>query len=420
MKKYRQLIIFGIIHALILLLLFNSGIYHNSSLTGDVAEFFKYSSKIVHGSLPYRDFAVEYPPLALVCFTIPRLVASTLSAYHWAFSVEILVFDLIALFLLSKLSRGLGINQITTLVIYTLLLTGIGPLLIYRFDLIPAVMVLACLYAFSRGKYGLAWAILALGAMTKIYPIVIAPIFLIYELSQHRYKEVLREIGLFALIAEIIIAPGFFISPAGFINSFLIHMHRGLQLESTYSSCILLLQNLGLTKVYIESAGPLIASMDVISPAAGFLSEIAWFVMVIALILIYWLFYRRCSNKTGDISPNTRPDMVNIIYYSFLAILMFIISGNVFSPQYLIWFFPIAPLVVRRWKNVLWLALIMVSILTYYEFPLHYSLLEKGNHLLVYILLSRNILLVVLTGWLIEWRLLFKKYSKQSLSRLPR
>ena len=420
MKKYRQLIIFGIIHALILLLLFNSGIYHNSSLTGDVTEFFKYSSKIVHGSLPYRDFAVEYPPLALVCFTIPRLVASTLSAYHWAFAVEILVFDLIALFLLSKLSRGLGINQITTLVIYTLLLTGIGPLLIYRFDLIPAVMVLACLYAFSRGKYGLAWAILALGAMTKIYPIVIAPIFLIYELSQHRYKEVLKEIGLFALIAEIIIAPGFFISPAGFINSFLVQTHRGLQLESTYSSFILLLQNLGLTKVYIESAGPLIASMDVISPAAGFLSEIAWFVMVLALILIYWLFYRRHSNKTGDISPNTQPDMVNIIYYSFLAILMFIIASNVFSPQYLIWFFPIAPLVVRRWENVLWFVLIMVGILTYYEFPLHYDLLETGNTLLVYILLSRNILLIILTGWLIEWRLLFKKYSRQSLSRLPR
>ena len=417
MKKYQQLIIFGIIHTLILLLLFNSGIYHNSSLAGDVTEFFKYSSKIVNGSLPYRDFAVEYPPLALVCFTIPRLITSTFSAYRWAFSVEILIFDLMALFLLSKLSRGLGINPITAMVIYTLLIIGIGPLVIYRFDLIPAVMVLACLYAFSRGKYGLAWAVLATGVMTKIYPIVIAPIFLIYELSQHRYKEVLMEIGLSALIAEIIIAPGFFISPAGFINSFLVQMHRGLQLESTYSSFILLFQNLGLTKIYVESAGPLIASMDVISPAASLLSEIAPFVLVPALILIYWLFYRRTSNKTGGLSPRKQPDMVNIIYYSFLAILIFIISSNVFSPQYLIWFFPIAPLVIWRWKNALWLVLIIVSALTYYEFPLHYNLLEKGNPLLVYILLSRNILLIVLTGWLIEWRLLFKKYSKQSLSR---
>jgi len=417
MKKYRQLIIFGIIHALILILLFNSGIYHNSSLTGDVAEFFNYSSNIVHGSLPYRDFAVEYPPLALVCFTIPRLVTSTFSDYHWAFSVEILIFDLLALFLLSKLSRVLGINQITTLVIYTLLLIGIGPLLIYRFDLIPAVMVLACLYAFSQGKYGLAWAILAMGVMTKIYPIVIAPIFLIYELSQHRYKEALREIGLFVLTAQIIILPGFFINPTGFVNSFLVQMHRGLQLESTYSSFILLFQNLGLTKVYIESAGPLIASMDIISPAASFLSEIAWLVMAAALILIYWLFYRRCSNKMVYLSPKKQPDMVDIIYYSFLAVLIFIISSNVFSPQYLIWFIPLAPLVIWRWKNALWLGLIMVSALTYYEFPLHYNLLEKGNALLVYILLSRNILLIVLTGWLIEWRLLFKKYSKQSLSR---
>jgi uncharacterized membrane protein len=208
-------------------------------------------------------------------------------------------------------------------------------------------MVLACLYSFSRGKYGLAWAVLALGVMTKIYPIVIAPIFLIYELSQHHYKEVLREIPLFVLTAQIIIMPGFFISPTGFVNSFLVQMHRGLQLESTYSSFILLSQTLGLTKVYIESAGPLIASMDVISPTASFLSEIAPFVMVLELILIYWLFYRRYSNKMGDLSPKKQPDMVNIIYYSFLAILIFIIASNVFSPQYLIWFFPIAPLVFK-------------------------------------------------------------------------
>src|SRR5208283_2997718 len=112
----------------------------------------------------------------------------------------------------------------------------------------------------------------------------------------------------------------------------------------------------------IESAGPLIASMDVISPTANFLSEIAPFVMVLALLLIYWLFYCRYSNKMGDLSPKKQPDMVNIIYCSFLAILIFIIASNVFSPQYLIWFFPIAPLIVSKWKNVLWSALITVSI----------------------------------------------------------
>ena len=331
MKRYWQLILFGTIHALILLFLFNSFIYHsNSSLVGDISLFFNYSSKIIHGSLPYRDFAVEYPPLAMVFFTIPRLIASSLNAYHIAFTAEILIFDLLALFLLSRLSRNLGINSIATLIIYTVLLLAIGPILIYRFDLIPAVMVIASLDAFNREKYDLTWIILAAGVMTKIYPVVIAPILLIYQLSRHHNKEALREAALFTFTIGILAAPAFFISPAGLWNSFTIQIHRGLQLESTYSSCLLLLQNLGHTKVFIETTGPLPASIDVISPVANILAKIAPLVMILGLTLIYSSYYRRHRNEKELSSSDNHTDMANIINYSFLAILIFILSNSVF------------------------------------------------------------------------------------------
>lgn len=40
--------------------------------------FFDFGTRIVRGALPYRDFAAEYPPLAMGVFAAPRLVASTL------------------------------------------------------------------------------------------------------------------------------------------------------------------------------------------------------------------------------------------------------------------------------------------------------------------------------------------------------
>ena len=88
------------IHALILILIFNSGIY-NTEGNPDINRYFNYSVSIAHGQLPYRDFTVEYPPLALAFFTLPHLFAPTLQMYQYVFAVQILFFDLLGLFLIS-------------------------------------------------------------------------------------------------------------------------------------------------------------------------------------------------------------------------------------------------------------------------------------------------------------------------------
>jgi len=414
-KNNWRLLVFGVIHSAILLLLFNCGLYHNSALTGDVKLFFEYSSKIFQGLLPYRNFTVEYPPLALVFFTIPRLAASTIDGYCYAFAVEILVFDLVALYLLDKLSRIINVKPTITLIVYTLLILVIGPLLIYRFDLIPAVMVLASLYFLSQKKYGLAWGMLAVGVITKIYPVVIAPLFLIYELSQRGHKETLKEIAYCALLTEIIIAPFFLLSPSGFVKAFMLQMQRGLQLESTYSSFILLLQNLGLTNVYIKTTITPLATSNIISGAASVLVKVAPVIMAAALLSLYWLFYRRYWDTFKTSFSAGQEDAAAIIYYAFLAVLIFVLTTVVFSPQYLIWFLPIAPMITRQKKWVIWPALVITALLTYYEFPLHYSLLQAGDSKVVYVLAARNILLIALVLWLIEWGTIKRKtsYNKQ-------
>ena len=83
-------------HALILIVVFNTGIYGTEG-NPDINRYFNYSVSIAHGQLPYRDFTVEYPPLALVFFTLPQLVAPTLQMYQYVFAVQILFFDLLGL-----------------------------------------------------------------------------------------------------------------------------------------------------------------------------------------------------------------------------------------------------------------------------------------------------------------------------------
>jgi uncharacterized membrane protein len=403
----RQLIIFGLLHAVILLVLFRSNLYDNSSLGRDVAVFFDYSTKIVQGGLPYQEFTVEYPPMALAFFTLPRLVAPDLGAYQYAFAVEILLFDLLGLFLILVLSRRLGIYVTGALAIYTVALLAIGPILIYRYDLIPAVMVLASLYAFSRHKYKLSWAVLAIGVMTKIYPVVVAPILLIHQFCHRRYRDIVSGAVTFAIATAIIVIPGLLLSPAGFWGSWYSQAQRGLHADSTYSSFLLLGYTLGLTQVRIGPVGPAPFSIDVTSPLADTLATISPIIMIMAAITIYWFFYRTGQTKTDTESPPlciSQPDMANITNYSFLAILAFMLTNKVFSPQFIIWLYPIVPLITGKWRHASWLIFTLAAVLTCCLFPQHYSEFTRGSPQMIDVLLWRNVLLIVLAILLVEWR----------------
>jgi uncharacterized membrane protein len=416
-KRNWIILVFVAIHGLILLVLFRSGIYHNSAMQNDISLFFDYSSKIVGGAWPYRDFTVEYPPLAFIFFILPRLVASTLSAYQLAFAVEIFIFDALGLFLLSKLAKQLNFNRALVLTIYTVVLLAIGPIIIFRYDIIPAVMVIVCLYAFSKQKYYLAWVILPIAALTKIYPAVIAPILLLYQVSHHQYKEMLRGVVVIVITTVIIIAPGLILSPSGFLESFTMQMQRGLHAESTYASFLLLGQNMGFTEVTIRTVGPTPLSVNVVSPLASILARTALWVMLPALGMIYRRYYRHNRRQIIALSSNIQTDTLEVIHYSFLAILVFLLTSNIFSPQFLIWLYPVVPLVTRRWRHLPWLIMAAVCTITYYLYPIHYSGFMSENPAMILLLFARNFLLIVLLGLSIEWKSPFPVTSRQPVSR---
>jgi uncharacterized membrane protein len=135
--------------------------------------------KILDGQVPYRDFVNEYPSLALFTFLLPALFFRAPLAYHLAFAAELLLFDLLAMALIAFVAACFKISLRRSLTVYTFVIVAVGPLITMRYDLLPAVLVLAALTSFMIGRTKTAWAVLALGVTAKLYPVIIAPLFVI-------------------------------------------------------------------------------------------------------------------------------------------------------------------------------------------------------------------------------------------------
>lgn len=403
MKPKWQLAVFCAIHLLILAVVFKSDLYSGMRYSS-IGLFFNTSSNLFNGQIPYRDFIIEYPPAALIFFSLPHLFVSSYSTYTVAFIVEIALFDLAGLVIISSVSRHLGLSQWKTLTVFTLALLAVGPIIINSYDLIPSMLVLLALYFFHVGKQKTAWVVLALGTMTKYYPVVIAPIFLLHHLYHRQYRQASAGVIVFVITLAAIVGPFLVLSPEGLWESFKYHIQRGLLVESTYSSFLLMGYTLGLTPVQLEFG---FGSWQVVSPQADILARISFVLTFFCLAAIYWFFYRNQSSKgTGEsaLSALNQCDTGLVLHYSLLAIMAVMITGKVLSPQFIIWLYPLVPLLVGRWRYPLWVLFILVGIMTYYVFPENYLGLLALRQPYIVVLLCRNVLLICMAAMLLMKR----------------
>ncbi|MBN1191350.1 MAG: DUF2029 domain-containing protein [Dehalococcoidales bacterium] len=387
--RNRTLLLFGILNILIFTIFFKSGWIFGKFLQDDFALAYYYSSKTMMGQMPYLDFPVEYPPLAMVFMLIPRLFSSDPGIYADLFNVEMLVFDLIGLFLTASFARQFNKPLLMSLAVYSLTTICIGPLLIVRFDIIPAVLLLAALYLFISQHHSFAWVILALGTMTKLFPAIAIPLFLIYYFRHRQYPRALKGIVVFVVVCLVIALPPLLASPEGFVSSFTYHTGRSLQCETTYASFLLLAQAFGLGSLDIVNSS---GSTNVISPLADALAGWSTVITAVLLLWVYWQYFRQQGKDKRD-GVEQSGMLVN---FTFLAVLLFILAGKVFSPQFIIWLFPLVPLLTTRWRNLPWLIFLMVGLMTAFVYPKDYGGLEYGELLAIGMLVLRNTALIVL------------------------
>ena len=377
----RTLALFILMHGFIFGVLFHLYLTPNA----DIGLYLADASKLASGLLPYRDFTLEYPPLSLIFFGLPRVITSSDALYTKVFQFELLVFDIIGLVLIFDIARRLGEAPWKALSIYTLAVLAVGPIIIQTFDIIPAVMTLAAIYLFWLGKHKASWAVLALGTLTKIYPIAIAPIFLLIYFKNRQLKQIRDGAVTFIAVCVITILPFIILGSGSILNLVSYHTQRGVQIESTYSAIVLVLAKLGLTSV---TAGYSFGSLNIVNPTAAVLAKFSTYIMVVSLLIVYWFIYRQV--KPG------KSQFTRLGAYALLTLATTMATSKILSPQYFVWLIPIFPFICGRWRTPILAIFILIGGLTYDIFPLHYPELQNIQATAVAILVARDILLVLL------------------------
>lgn len=365
-------------HVLVLLALYFSPIYRAdlSTIPADLGR----ATHIIQSGLLYRDFAFEYPPLAALFYGVPRLFGSTVETFRAAFAVEMGLVDLVGVWLTWLWLRRTHCPALAPLAAQTAFLAGLGTMVVLeRFDLAPAVLTLAGLFLWQMGRWGWAWTMLGLGTGIKLFPAVVAPIPALEDIRNRRWR--LLGIGILAFAAAVIL-PGvafFLAAPQGLSQLLAYHGGRGVQIESLPASFLLIGHLLG-HKVTSEFA---FGSQEVSSDWSIWPARLALPFIIAALALVLWR-YRR--------GPATRERRLR---YAAAAILAFMLFNKVLSAQYVVWLYPLVPLVAGR-RYAAWTLYLCAVILTQYLYPHGWNTLTALQPEAIVAQVTRNGLLLAL------------------------
>ena len=358
--------------------------------------FWKNAEPLFNGEVP----VMEYPPFALVFFAIPRLFADTAWGYNVAYVAEVLVFMVVGLLLVSKLAERMGHDQKKAMLVYAILMLLMLEFVVDRYDIFPAFLTLASFYMFASKRHGCACLLLAVGAMTKLYPAVLFPLYLLYLAYGRQWRDAAVSCAAFLGTCVLIVGVAWLINPELITNFLSYHTDRPLQIESVPASVVYLLSMFGLTDVWIQPfADPdSFGSDNLIGPLPDAVASVMMPLMVVLILAVY-AYYAVLRHR------GVRDDDLRLIGLAAVAVLMlFMVANKVFSSQYLIWAIaPIAFVVASRdtgfERRLLWLS-VLVLVLTQANFAYNAGYLGGGeniNDLGMMVILARNVLAVWLT-----------------------
>ena len=298
----------------------------------------------------FRNLPYEYPLLSIIPFSL-GLIAPT-AWYHVAFAIWMLLLAAIIFFVLSKTrSTSAAIAFAFYLVI------GNWGSAAARFDLVPAALILGSVILAARTKWKWAFALLALATVFKFFPVVLVIPFLIAQQKQYSEKwysgHRWSALGVYCGICVVMTLVSLSLNIADTINPFLYFINRPIQVESAPATLLWLGKFLGYPIHIIQTYG----SVNVISALSHKVSLLSTLCLAVGLLYTFWLQWR---------------DKLDIYTASLLTVLIIIITGKVFSPQYLIWIAPLLAFVGKaNWKWLMTWGI--VGLLTTWVYPIMYD-----------------------------------------------
>jgi len=368
----------------------HQGFYARDQIV-DLPVYENYGEAMTRGDVPYRDFAVEYPPAALPVFVLPAIGDGDSDTYRRRFEGLTAGFGavLVVCVALALAALGAGLGRLAAGVVFVaaapLLL---GSVVLSRFDLWPAMLVAGALAAVVSGRVGVGSGLLGLGVAAKLWPGVLVPLVVVYVWKTRGRREALLCLALLAGVAFACFLPFLVLAPGDVLNSISRQARRPLQVESLGSALLLAGHHtFGLDLTMKSSSG----SQNLQGGLPDAIAVVQGLVQVAVLITL-WVSFAR--------GPATRGRLVR---YSAATAVAFIALGKVLSPQFLIWLLPLVPLVRGRRGLVASVLLAAALVLTQLWFPYRYwDLALTFDEAASWLVLARDVVLIALLVVLVE------------------
>ena len=370
----------------------------------DVAIYQSYAQQTLQGRIPYRDFSLEYPPGFLLPALAPDATAQAddFESYKHAFDRWMagagVVLILLAAAALAALraepkhfAGALGFMAISPLLL--------GNVMLSRFDLWVAALAIGGVAALLTGRERTGGAALGAAIATKIWPAVLVPLALVWIWRRRGRSASLRWLALVAAASAAFFLPFAALGPGGLGHSFGLQIDRPLQIESFGSTLLIAAHHVGGLAVSVNSG---FGSQNLVAHGATAMADVSGPLQLLALCAIWVAFARGPARADRFVTA------------AAAAVAVFIAFGKVFSPQYLVWLIPFVPLARSRLASLL-LGVALVA--TQFYFPAHYPDLVNLESWAGWLLLARNLVVVMLAVELV--RVLLEPEPAEHSERVP-
>jgi Glycosyltransferase family 87 len=335
-----------------------------------------FTEPVLDGGLPYRDVFLEYPPLAAPAIALPGLLGTGEEVFRWTFAGWTLLLAGAVVLLCGALAARTGGDTRRALLAAALTPLLCGALVRTHFDLAPVALLLGALLLLASGRPRTGMAVLGLAAMTKGFPLVVAPVALAWLAT--RLDRRTRVQSAAALLAALVLpaAAAVAISPDGAWDALTYHLERPVQVESLPASGLLLLDELGAG----EADSVKSHRSDGLEHPAG--DALTLFCLAVMLSVI------------GLAAVRASGDARQLVLASLAAVAAFAALGKVLSPQYMLWLVPLGALAFAWRLHALAAAVAAAAVLTQIEFPARYFDLMDRDAFPVAVIALRNLALL--------------------------
>jgi len=335
-----------------------------------------YGEKLADGHVPYRaGFSLEFPPGALVPLTVPALPGGHYVVWFHVFEALCGVAAVGAVAYLRHAYLPVLAAAVSPAVL--------GAITLNAFDLWPAALTAWAIALSLRRHPGWGFALLGAATAAKLYPVLLAPVLLVYLGREQARRALLAGCAVLACA----FLPFAVLGPGGLKFSVQQQLTRGLQAESLGGSLLGVLHRLGAGFHVVTTHAPF--SFDVAGSTADAVATISS-LLLLAAVAVVWFRLRRGRVDDGR----------TLLAVAATAI-AFVAFSKVLSPQYLLFLVPVVPLAPSALAPAGLIAALGLT-QVWVRFPEPFLRTVHFHSSLVWVVLARNLVLVALYVFLVN------------------